>query len=47
MNVMEQLESLLPKVEKPARYIGGELNSVQKDLEEVVTRFGFAFPRCV
>ena len=40
----KQLELLLPKVEKPARYIGGELNTVSKATEEGMTRFGFAFP---
>jgi len=37
-----QLESLLLRVNKPARYIGRELHSVQK--EEIDCRFGFAFP---
>lgn len=32
------------RVEKPGRYTGGELNSVTKDLSEIRTRFGFAFP---
>ncbi|MEG1930310.1 MAG: TIGR03960 family B12-binding radical SAM protein [Anaerovorax sp.] len=44
MSVKEQLDKLLMKIEKPARYIGGELNSVQKDLTPISTRFGFAFP---
>jgi radical SAM family uncharacterized protein len=34
----------LPLVTKPGRYIGGELNSVEKDPKDMVTRFGFAFP---
>lgn len=38
------LDELLYKVEKPARYIGNELNSVKKDLNQVDIRFGFAFP---
>ena len=38
----EALEKLLPEVEKPARYIGGELHSVYKENSPV--RFGFAFP---
>lgn len=42
MELTEQLDKLLQKVEKPARYIGGELNSVNKD--KASTRFGFAFP---
>jgi len=32
------------KVEKPGRYTGGEWNSIRKDLSEMKTRFGFAFP---
>jgi len=38
------LDKLLKKIEKPARYIGGEINSVQKDVSAVDVRFGFAFP---
>lgn len=37
-----QLEKCLKKVEKPARYIGGELNSIQKD--DPTLRFAFCFP---
>jgi radical SAM family uncharacterized protein len=44
MNLQKQIEPLLKKIEKPGRYIGGELHSVQKDLQSVHTRFGFAFP---
>ena len=44
MNVNETLDSLLMRVEKPARYIGGELYSVVKDPQSVATRFAFAFP---
>lgn len=44
MSIKEQLDKLLMKIEKPARYTGGELNSVSKDLETVSLRFGFAFP---
>ena len=44
MKLDQQLEKLLPLVEKPGRYIGGELHSVVKDEEGIVTRFGFAFP---
>lgn len=40
----ELLDNVLKKVEKPARYIGNELNSVKKDLENINTRFAFAFP---
>ncbi len=40
----ELLERILMKVEKPARYIGKEHNSCNKDLKDVKTRFAFAFP---
>ena len=40
----EQLEDLLLRVQKPARYAGGELNSVTKSLEDVAVRFAFCFP---
>mgnify|MGYP003489020104 CR=1 FL=1 len=32
------------KVEKPARYIGGEINSVMKDKNDVSVRFAMCFP---
>ena len=38
------IEGLLGRVEKPARYTGGEYNSVYKDEREVEIRFAFAFP---
>ena len=44
MSIDTQLEKMLRKVEKPARYTGGEGNSVKKDPEQVSVRFGFAFP---
>lgn len=37
-------EKLLPKVEKPGRYIGTEWNSVHKDLNDINIRFAFCFP---
>lgn len=40
----EKLEALFSQVQKPARYTGGELNSVVKDLNEVSVRFAFCFP---
>lgn len=39
-----KLEKVLKQVSKPARYIGGELNSVKKDLSKVDVKFAFAFP---
>lgn len=41
---MNRIDKLLKKVEKPARYIGGETNCVMKNLDEVDLRFAFAFP---
>ena len=38
-----RLERLLETVQKPARYIGGEMNSVRKDWASVQTTFGFCF----
>ncbi|OJV64501.1 MAG: B12-binding domain-containing radical SAM protein [Clostridiales bacterium 38-18] len=38
------LEALLHKVEKPSRYIGGELNTFNKEITEEMIRFCFAFP---
>ncbi|MBQ1801616.1 MAG: TIGR03960 family B12-binding radical SAM protein [Lachnobacterium sp.] len=37
-------DSILMKVEKPARYIGNELNSIKKDKNQVDVRFAMAFP---
>jgi len=37
-------DSVLVQVEKPARYTGGELNSVMKNASEVDIRFAFCFP---
>jgi radical SAM family uncharacterized protein len=48
MNIEQKLEEILIHVEKPARYIGGELNSIVKEegIEkgQFDTRFVFAFP---
>lgn len=44
MKIDKNLEKILRKVEKPARYIGGEVNSIKKNPEDVAVRFGFAFP---
>ena len=38
------LDDLLMQVQKPARYSGGELNSVVKDPAAVAVRFAFCFP---
>ena len=38
------LEHILPKVQKPARYTGGEYNAVVKEKCSVTTRFALCFP---
>ncbi|MFZ2539940.1 MAG: TIGR03960 family B12-binding radical SAM protein [Oscillospiraceae bacterium] len=40
----DKLDRVLLKVQKPARYIGGELNSIIKDKNKVDIRFAFCFP---
>ena len=40
----EQLQQILLDVQKPAQYIGGELNSVMKDKQKVDCRLAFCFP---
>ena len=37
-------DEILLKIEKPARYIGNEVNSVMKDPEKVSIRFAMCFP---
>ena len=39
-----ELERILPRVQKPARYTGGEYNEVIKDKAEVDVRFAMCFP---
>ena len=38
------LERILPRVQKPARYTGGEYNAVVKDPREVEVRYALCFP---
>ena len=40
----KRLERILPKVQKPARYVGGEYNQVVKEKTKVDVRFAFCFP---
>lgn len=42
--INKKIEKLLLKVQKPGRYVGGELNSIMKDKNEVEIRFAFCFP---
>ena len=37
-------DEILLRVDKAARYIGGEVNSIMKDKKEVTTRVAFCFP---
>lgn len=37
-------DDILPRVEKPGRYVGNEWNSVHKNLEGINIRFAFCFP---
>ena len=38
------IQRILPTVQKPARYTGGEFNEIQKDLNDVRVRVAFCFP---
>ena len=40
----EKIDGLLDRVQKPARYMGGEMNCVLKDPDSVAIRYAFAFP---
>lgn len=40
----ELLQRILPTVQKPARYTGGEYNEIQKNLADVRVRVAFCFP---
>ena len=42
--IRNEVQKILPLVQKPGRYIGGELNSVVKKKEDVSLRYCFCFP---
>lgn len=42
--IKKEVEKILQYVQKPARYAGGELNSVVKNAEDVSLRYAFCFP---
>jgi radical SAM family uncharacterized protein len=42
--IIERLERLLPHVQKPGRYTGGELNQVVKDWNCIQTKVALVFP---
>ena len=37
-------DTILLKIEKPARYLGNEINAVQKDKSRIDVRFCMCFP---
>lgn len=44
LNVKKALERVLLRVQKPARYAGGEPGSIVKNREDINVRFAFCFP---
>ncbi len=42
--IEKELDRILLKVQKPGRYVGGELNSTVKDWDKVQTKVAFVFP---
>ena len=42
--IVDPLERILPTVQKPARYTGGEFNEIKKDPDSVRVRVAFCFP---
>ncbi len=42
--ISKEVQKILPLVQKPGRYTGGELNSVVKDKNNVKLRYAFCFP---
>ena len=42
--IESKLDRILLKVQKPGRYVGGELNSVVKDWDKISTKVAFVFP---
>jgi len=43
-SVFSQLEPLLPTVQKPIQYVGGELNSTVKDWDSATVRWALMYP---
>ena len=42
--MIKRLQRILPTVQKPARYTGGEYNEIKKNLDDVRVRVAFCFP---
>ena len=43
-SVFPRLEALLPLVQKPIQYVGGELNAVSKSWETTMVRWALMYP---
>ena len=43
-SVFNELERLLPLVNKPVQYVGGELNSTVKDWDSTTVRWVLMYP---
>ena len=43
-HISQKLDKILPTVEMPGRYTGGEFNQVKKDWQEIDTRVALLFP---
>ena len=41
---IKTIEDIFPLVEKPSRYLGGEINQIKKDPDRVKLQFALAFP---
>ncbi len=44
MDLAQCVDKLLPQVDRPSRYMGGELHAVKKDWDETQVRFALAYP---
>jgi radical SAM superfamily enzyme YgiQ (UPF0313 family) len=41
---INNIQDILPLIEKPSRYLGSEINIIKKDLSKVALRFALVFP---
>lgn len=44
MELSRRIDALLDHVQKPARYVGGEMNAAAKPFESAAVRYAFCFP---
>ncbi len=44
MNLSDRIDSLLPLVQKPSRYLGCEFNACRKENPDALVRYAFLFP---